>query len=405
MSPPSRFPNDTSDKWFFLALGVIGVILLLMAGYQIVIRYAESKTSAGFSAEQIGNFDRWYSQKLSIPPDTLKIEPFTSQTLEAVHAFDRMWAQSGTAARELLDARKAMRESQNTGGSTESLQVTASVLEWRHRLAPLEPLMDAWREVVKCPDYRIQVWFLPRMASSTDSPIQADMASLGQAGQVGRLVHLDALIHWEEGRFEEALDDADALLTYAHTPLDCTGVERIFVSGGLTNGLEIYEHLVPCLKSPDQKKRILRDLEKHRDQGLFRTESELDPVTEEDIAETWRARYRGLVPDFQNKTGPEITEESFRVRLDYARRFILPRAESPTERAKIERSVQFMEQERLRAQGHMAKWKQPLLRRIHRSNMMLYYRMVGDFEKIQKNEAEVRQQYERLMKSLRGEGD
>jgi hypothetical protein len=49
MPRPSRFPNDTSDKWFFRALGVIGIILLLMAGYQVLIRYCEKASLQGTS--------------------------------------------------------------------------------------------------------------------------------------------------------------------------------------------------------------------------------------------------------------------------------------------------------------------------------------------------------------------
>ncbi len=403
MSRPSRFPNDTSDKWFFRALGVIGILLLLVAGYQGLIRYSEKQTFAGLSAEQISHFDRWYSQKISIPPDTLKIEPFTSQTLEAVRAFDRVWTQSGTAARELLDARKAMRESQNTGGSTESLQVPASVLEWRDRLAPLEPLMRAWHNVVRQPDYRIQVWFVPAIGTPTDT-VWPTMKPAGHARQVGALVHLDTLIHLEEGSLDEAIDHAESLLCYARTDRYRTGVERIFISGSDASGFEIFECLVPNLKNPDQRKRLHLDLEQYRTQSFSRPESALDPVAEDEIAETYRARYVGIIPDFQNKTGPEITEESFRVRLDYARRFILPLAASPEEKLKIERSIQFMEHELLRAQGHMARWEQSLLKRIHRSNAMLYYR-AADWKKILKAETEVRQRYENLMKGLRDKGD
>jgi hypothetical protein len=87
MSCAPRFPNDTSDKWLFRALGVIGIILLLTAAYPVLIRYSENRAFAGLSPEQIDEFDRWYSRKVSIPPDTLKIAPFTSQTLEAVRAF------------------------------------------------------------------------------------------------------------------------------------------------------------------------------------------------------------------------------------------------------------------------------------------------------------------------------
>jgi hypothetical protein len=402
-SPPLPVKSHTSRSvgrlflWFLLTLGAIVLVLFgIVLGF---IRYGEHRFLSEMTPARKAAFDRWYTEKVTIPPEMLQVEPFTSETLEAVRAFDRQWAVSGKMAQELGAAWGESKQSP-TSGTPETALAPPSLLEWRARLEPVRPLLTAWREVVMRPDYQIQAWIVPQMEAGTDSS-SVDTEFLGRLNLVARLVALDARIQLEERQPKEALDDAEALLACSQLDACPPILHRMVAVTLVDKGLDTYVRIVADLTDPALKEQARRALEKYEKSGVFGTEHPLNPTIQDHIGMTWKARYRGLTPDFQEKTGPEILEESCRVQRDYVERYVLPHAGSPQEQQSATDSLKMLtaQIEQFRPPA-LLEWIFP--GRIHYLNMAaLATGGVSAEEKLQEQKTRHRRQYDLLIEFLK----
>ncbi len=395
--PVTPKPRRRFLKWFLLSLGAIS--FLLITAFFVILSYAEQRVFSGLTPEQRTCFDRWYSEKISIPPETLRVEPFTSQTLEAARTFDRLWTESGKAATELGSAWY----SETKQSRTEPVGATASAspLKWRDQLTPFEPLMTAWRDVVKRPDYRTEVWYTPQILSPGDSFLDDGQRLFLAAQRVSRLVYLQTLIQIEENRFAEALEGADSLIASARMSLYPTMFLRMLAGVQMDYGLDAYVRIAANLTDPALQSQAYQTLQTHREQGIFLPE--LEGTLSDSVGMTWLVRYQGVTPDFQNKTGWEIVAESVRVQLVFLEEQVRPQAKSPERRQKVADYEKMLTSQLQSTQKDSSVWNRLSFGRVHRITMAMLYRIgLPSIEEMSKKETGFRRQYDLLLENLKG---
>jgi hypothetical protein len=395
--PPK--PRKRFLRWFLLSLGAI--LFLLIAAFFGFLQYAEQRAFSGLTPEQTARFERWYNEKVTIPPEALRVEPFTSQTLEAARAFERLWGESGKTATELGDAWYT--EKTELRSKPISTTATLSLQKWRDRLTPFEPLMAAWRDVVRQPDYRMEVWYISQLLSPNDCFLTNTLDSLTSAQRTGRLVYLQTLIQIEENRFEGALEGADALIAFTRMSPYPTMVQRGLASVLLDYGLDAYVRISANLTDPALRARARQNLQRYRDHDFFCPEPELDSLIADPVAMTWKIRYQGLIPDFENKTGWEIVGESLRVQQVFLEEYIRPRAKTSEEQLKVADCAKMLSAQRQFAQKYSSVWDWLSFGRAHRVNMVTNCSvMFPSIEKMSKRETGFRRQYDLLLEDLKG---
>ncbi len=261
--------------------------------------------------EQKTRFEKWYTEKVSIPPEMLREEPFCSETLEAMHAFNRLWIESGSTMKDTANAWFRQRRLES-GETTQTAPVAPSLDEWRDKLEPYRPILAAWRKVVKQPDYRTEIWFVPQLDVQKDpSPLGPEPARFAYPGY---LLSLESRILIEDDRVKEALENVDALLASTHTGPCPPPLFRKWLAAELAiDALDVCDRISVNRANPILRKQLLQLFEKYPERQVLEQASDLDPVTVVIIDQTLGARYQGLIPDFQNKTGWEIAEEWERV--------------------------------------------------------------------------------------------
>jgi hypothetical protein len=335
-SKPGR-PRPLRRFVFFFSLTVGTILLLLFGLFLGYCRHREQRIFSNMSPELRADFERWYHEKVTIPPEILQIPSFSSETIEAVRTFDREWTVSRNKADELFIAwQKTL-----SVGTSATAPLSPSLLEWRPRLEPVRPLLRAWRTVVMRPDYRIQLWLVPERYPEKDS-LDFESDTQKRIDLTARLVALDARILLEEHREKEALENAETLLAAAQLGTCYTAWQRLSFSSIVNKGLDTYVRILANLTDPALKQQARLTLEKYRKSGVFGSEPPLDLMTFDWIAMAREACYRGLTPDFQGKTGPEILEESCRVQRAYVEQYILPKAQSSLEIRNVENALNFL---------------------------------------------------------------
>ena len=422
-SKPDR-PRPLRRLVFFFSLTVGTILLLLFGLFLGYCRYREHRIFSNMSPALRADFERWYNEKVTIPPEILQIPSFSSETIEAVQAFDREWAVSGKAVEELAFAWQETQKTISVGTSTTAPR-SPSLLEWRPRLEPVRPLLKTWREVVMRPDYRIQLWIIPKRSPGTDSLV-FDTDSERRINRTATLVALDARILLEEHREKDALENAETLLAAAQLGTCYTAWQRLIFSNTVNKGLDTYVRILANLSDPALKEQARLALEKYRKSGTFGSELPMDLMTFDWIAMSREASYRGLIPDFQGKTGPEILEESCRVQRAYVEQYILPKAQSSLEIQNAENALNFLktltneldqtpekstglertyfEKIHTRNQAHRKPTglERIFSERIYYLNMAVLFESAGPTrEMLQKLQARDLRQYDLLMENLR----
>jgi len=419
--------------WLILVVAVL--YLLLKVALIGVTQHVEHRAFSKITPEEKEQFERWYAEKVSIPPEMLQVGPFTSETQEAVHVLNRLWVESGSAVRDLSKAwgEQKKQQSAETSGTAST---SRSLREWREKLEPFRPVLAAWLEVVKQPDYRMELWFLPQLDIGKDQ--MKTNTGLVRLTFVGNLISLDAQILLEEKRAEEALENADALLASAQTG-PCRMIIQRGMAAALVNiGLDVYARLSDSGIDPALRKRAILSLEKYRKQGILGDVSELDLATVELIGMTLEARYQGIVPDFQNKTGWEIMEEWERVQQAYTGqcinperieatmemmefldgrsqlleelasdlkrivpRKLYPELSEPKQAAEI--SMKSLNDQYRQIEKGPSGWKRTTSRKLHRTTVFGLYAILGALsDEPSKRDANFRQRYDRLLEDLKG---
>ncbi len=313
-------------KWVL----ILGLILLLLITIPLAaLKIGEARVFSRMTPQEKAEFDAWYAQKLTIPAEATHPETFSPETLQTVRDFSAL----GGRLQDITSAfdRNWPKESElNTPAFAEFIEKN------RGAIGEGAPIIKMFKIVLARPDYSINVWNTVPYAGAATALPRADYTMLRR---MVRLVYLDSLMNLKDGRIDEALDDADALVGFAHMRPYSPLIGKMIAISVLKYGLGAYEAIGNRTDDPEIRARIAKDLARHRAKTKYFPDTKINPLVMDQIGFTAEARRLGLSANFDNKSGFEISLETMRVNAEYLEKFALPKAADAAERDQIQKAI------------------------------------------------------------------
>jgi hypothetical protein len=304
---------------------LVVAVLLALAVPPGIIKFGQSRAFSEMTPHQKAVFNEWYFKKVTIPPELLRVKEFSLETVQAVRAFERQWAEHKKATQAL--------ENDFWKNNKDALPTTVSdefIASHKDQINGLEPFLVALKAVVLRPDYDFDAW------DATQEP--SDMI-LGYAKpdfkairSAIRLAYLNAMIELKQGRLKEAGDDAGLLAASAQMNASSTSINREVSNVLLKYGIAANRAVLDQAKDPALKKAMVDYLKSLRARLRYEPMEGVNPLVWDDVGMTAEARRHGLTLDIRDKTGYQVMIEVQRVRADYIDQIVLPQITDPAKR-------------------------------------------------------------------------
>lgn len=302
-----------------VAVMVLLVIVSFLAAPGLIERYY-------FTPQGRVGFHAWQNDKIHLPDETLSAEPFKPATREAAAKFAEAWKLNQKAAESLFNELQGMDPLQRRLIDPETLDYAMV----QQRLAVLQPIMDAFAELVSQPDYTIQA-----AASDSDYDANGELPvpefRAIQANVI--LMRLRTYCQVHDRKLEDA-EKTVSLMTRATRvePYDPI-VSSLIGIFGRTITADAWIHLVRNCEDRTMLRRMLdAQIEQARHPVLY-MENMPFPVANS-IGELRELRRRGIRADYQDKTGFELLFIVERVKREYLEKVVIPQVRSNPEMAK-----------------------------------------------------------------------
>lgn len=293
--------------------GVAVCLLVLFCGTPVYLEHRALSTLSEDDPDLRAQFERWYSTRINVSPEGLRVQPFSAETREAVRQFKSLLP-------DCVETLGAIRDDLPTDPDL----ITDEMIAMRRKhVETMQPLFEAFSKVIRQPDYTQEVWFGPENSLPRGQILVENPKLLLK---VLKALYLKALIALKEGRIDEALNEAETLLVFIHPERFSSLTMRLdlFHITPALYAKNVYRKAFPQLRDSVRKDSIRKLLEKEKAKLAIGPPVEIDLISQEVIGMTSQARYAGQEPDFQNKTGFEVLVESLRVQSDYWEKCVLP---------------------------------------------------------------------------------
>ncbi len=305
---------------------VSAVLLFLAVLFWGIPIYSEYRLLSKMDPDLRAQFEHWYSTRVSVAPEDLRVQPFSAETRETVRQIEIQIS----ANDEILNTFKKE-------VPADVRNITDEIIEAnRQRLEAAQPLLNNFAKVVRQPDYTWEVWFNSSYPPTGGYVLARNPKVLLS---VMKGVCLNAMTELKDGRIEEAIKDAETLVKFVHfEPLSMLSARGdIFTLRPLFNLKQISRKAYPLLQDPTRKQMFLELLEQQKDKFNIAPPAGVDLFSLDSIGMTSQARHAGLEPDFQGKTGPEVYIESIRIQSEYIGKYVLPSATDTEDRQEIQK--------------------------------------------------------------------
>ncbi|MBA2671128.1 MAG: M56 family metallopeptidase [Gemmatimonadetes bacterium] len=392
---------DATRKRKAVRLGLIisGVLLVLAVAIPLsALKLSEARVFADMTPEQKARFDKWYTEKISIPGEELRVPPYDPSLLEAVRRFFERWEQDKAIAQQIQDA---------TGWSKLADDQNPALPESftdRHReqLEKVRPLLNDWKAVVLHPEYTVDV--LTAAAGSSFNPTQEVTSRWKAVQTAARLTYADVLIHLERRRPDEALEGADALVAAARVEPYSSALQRMVAIAVLRNGIRAYRAIGGHSLTAAQRDSMVAAVEARRGDLDAETSytASLNALTLDHIGITMKARRNGLTPDLQDVTGYEVMREVLRFEREYLEKVSLPQAANSTEKDAVLQALELVRQmsQSLEKPGGVKRILSPWIEPV--TAAYCFSVALPALKKARANATEVLEEYDRLNQELKG---
>lgn len=336
-------------KWVL----IIGLILLLAITIPLAaLKLGEARVFARMTPQEKAEFDAWYTQKLTLPAEALQPETFTPETLQAVRDFNAL-------AGRIKDLASAASRGWPKENTLESPEFAAFIERNRATVNEAAPILAAFKAVIARPDYSINAWETAAEYTGIESAFpRMDFTAVRGAS---RLLYFDSVLKLKDGRIDEAIASADALVACAQMRPFSPTINKMIGIAILGYGLQSYQSIADRVPDPAFRRKIAENLASHRAKIQYFPPDKTDFMVMDQIGMTAEARRRGLTANFQNKSGFDIMIETNRLSAAYLEKFVLPKAADATERAKIQKAIDgYRKNIKSFSPGIASKWINPI---------------------------------------------
>jgi hypothetical protein len=388
--------NRKALRWGTLILGVL--LLLLITIPLGMLKLGEQRVFSQMSPQARLDFERWYTQKVTIPPEALKIQSFEPQTVQAAREFYRLWKNDKDAAEAI---EKVWWPKMKKKADQKEKLIGEFVAQHQGGLGSLAPLLAAARAVVVRPDYTLDAWGIDRVPSTSTLEMfpRLDYVTIRL---ISRLLYIDALIALKENRLENAIQDADALVAFARVRPYSVLVSTMIAVAILKTGMDVSEQIAGKITDPALRKRLLDNLERRRSDPPSIPDDDFNTLIQEHISMTAEARRLGVSYDFSNKTGYEIMLEWQRILAEHLEKIVLPTTTDPAKKKVLTTSIQDLRGELVLLSPHpaglrkyLARWTVPI------NAATLYSISAPGFAKPREQMAKILARYDQLLADLK----
>lgn len=320
-------------RWHYILIGGFFLILLLVLAGGFAIRiYIQKKILSTMTPAEYKQYQEWRSVPLHFSPSDLEAKPFEPDTVDASHKFIEKWETLKDKAHPLrMEISKLKKE-----------RAELSDPRWDElsgNLGELEPLVDAFEDLVSRPDYEISALAAGKDPTKINGFPFPDFVAFQS---LNHLLYLKTLDHIQNEEWNKALDTAESIIKSSKTRRYSTLISRLIGISGLSMGVDA------CWKAVDacDDTRLLREfLESQKDLfrqiELFIEEGENTMVSDQ-VGLIREAKRYGLTRHIEGMTGKEIMGESMRLQTDYLETNVLPFVTEQKRREMIEGQIRSM---------------------------------------------------------------
>ncbi|HBF34232.1 TPA: hypothetical protein DDW35_06675 [Candidatus Sumerlaeota bacterium] len=301
------------------SLFILGIIVLFG-----LLKFVDARIFSNMTPKEKDIFQHWYTEKVAIPPDALKVKEYAPDTIKAV---DECNAQYENLKDKIENLEK---EYANTFSSknSETLQPGNFVNRWEIRFREVEPLLAAYRTIVRQPDYDTEVWRpMPgkwKPTEKSSSPVMGNIQGCTQLRIMAHLTAMQAVMELEKNNFSEAMKCADTIILSARAHPYSTLIDQMVAVAVFHIGTQTWQRLINQFQSNPELLRATREmLSTHNlDTYHFDLPTGNFLYSSDQIALIRHARRWGVESNVLDKNnGPAIMWEASRVQLEVDKKY------------------------------------------------------------------------------------
>lgn len=301
---------------------IIGLVILAFAGLKMFVDY---KALSRLTPEQKKQYEEFVTKKLTFDPDEIKAEPFTSETMQLVSHLRTIYDADSQFFSEMQNRYNKVKKQTADGSATSAWDDLTS------DLPRLEPLLAAYEELIKRPDYELSAFRLD----------ENDLSMMGVHGLSGahvqnsfRFMEMKTRILIRDGMLEDALELAPLLIRASRTRHYDTLISRLIGISFRNLGTIIWHE---AMRKCNDAALLRRTLERQKEladwEGAVREGENI--MISDYIGLIRDIQKKGFAADIQGKTGQEIMSESLRVQTEYLEKIVLPTKSSDQARKNL----------------------------------------------------------------------